>query len=72
MTWTKAPGAIRQYRVYQVGASTRTFLGATGNDAYFVPSIIRNSGQSVTLEVQSVSEAFVTSATAARATLAPA
>nr|CTQ95793.1 Endo-beta-N-acetylglucosaminidase [Kibdelosporangium sp. MJ126-NF4] len=72
LTWTKAPGAIRHYRVYQVGASARTFLGATGNDAYFIPSIIRNSGQSVTLEVQSVNEAFVPSATTARITLPPA
>lgn len=71
LTWTRAPGVIRQYRVYQVG-TTRTFLGGTPNDAYFIPSIIRNSGQAVTLEVQSVSEAFIASATGARITLPPA
>jgi mannosyl-glycoprotein endo-beta-N-acetylglucosaminidase len=72
LTWTRAPGAIRQYRVYQVGASGRTFLGATPNDAYFVPSIIRNSGQAATLEVQSVNEVFVASSATARITLPPA
>jgi endo-beta-N-acetylglucosaminidase D len=68
LTWTRAPGAIRHYRVYQL-TPTRTFLGGTANDAYFVPSIIRNPGQPVTLEVQSVSESFAPSATTAQVTL---
>ncbi|MDX3660900.1 endo-beta-N-acetylglucosaminidase [Streptomyces sp. ID05-26A] len=57
LTWTRSPGA-RQYRVYKWTGSERIFLGGTANDAYFVPAIPLNSGETAQIEVEAVSEAF--------------
>ncbi|MCR3754055.1 GH85 family endohexosaminidase C-terminal domain-containing protein [Lentzea californiensis] len=58
LTWTRSPGAIRQYRVYKWTGSERIFLGGTANDAYFVPAIPLGSGETAQIEVEAVSEAF--------------
>jgi mannosyl-glycoprotein endo-beta-N-acetylglucosaminidase len=58
LIWTRAPGAVRQYRVYQWTGSERIFLGGTTNDAYFVPAIPLNTGETASIEVEAVSEAF--------------
>jgi mannosyl-glycoprotein endo-beta-N-acetylglucosaminidase len=58
LTWTRAPGAVRQYRVYKWTGSERIFLGGTTNDAYFVPAIPLASGETAQIEVEAVSEAF--------------
>lgn len=57
LTWTRSPGA-RQYRVYKWTGSERIFLGGTANDAYFVPAIPLDSGETAQIEVEAVSEAF--------------
>ncbi|GLZ33691.1 hypothetical protein Lesp02_58790 [Lentzea sp. NBRC 105346] len=63
LTWTHAATPPRQYRVYRRNSDgTRTFLGGTPNDAYFVPAVAKAAGETVTLEVLSVSEAFAASA----------
>ncbi|WP_186763428.1 endo-beta-N-acetylglucosaminidase [Lentzea tibetensis] len=60
LTWTHAVIRPRQYRVYRRNAdNSRTFLGGTPNDAYFVPAVAKTAGESVTLEVVAISEAFV-------------
>ncbi|SDP93013.1 endo-beta-N-acetylglucosaminidase [Lentzea jiangxiensis] len=64
LTWTRSPGAIRQYRVYQGTGSGRVFLGGTANDAYFVPAIALANGDTAQIEVEAVSEAFDVSAPA--------
>jgi mannosyl-glycoprotein endo-beta-N-acetylglucosaminidase len=62
LTWNRAAGQVRQYRVYRRNADgTRTFLGGTPNDAYFVPAVAKAAGEAVTLEVLAVSEAFAAS-----------
>ena len=58
LTWTRAPGTVRQYRVYKWTGSERIFLGGTANDAYFVPAIPLASGETASIEVEAVSEAF--------------
>ncbi len=63
LTWTRSPGQVRQYRVYKAGTE-RIFLGATTNDAYFVPAIPLTAGETAQLEVEAVSEAFDVSAPA--------
>ncbi|MFD9704585.1 hypothetical protein [Lentzea sp. NPDC059081] len=57
LTWTRASGAVRQYRVYKAGTD-RIFLGGTTNDAYFVPAIPLANGETAQIEVEAVSEAF--------------
>ncbi|WP_177221323.1 endo-beta-N-acetylglucosaminidase [Lentzea xinjiangensis] len=57
LTWTRAPGEVRQYRVYKAGTE-RIFLGGTANDAYFVPAIPLANGETAQIEVEAVSEAF--------------
>ncbi|HUQ60316.1 endo-beta-N-acetylglucosaminidase [Lentzea sp.] len=57
LTWTRPPGAVRQYRVYKTGTE-RIFLGGTANDAYFVPAIPLANGETALIEVEAVSEAF--------------
>ncbi|MCG8922691.1 hypothetical protein [Lentzea sp. CC55] len=64
LTWTRSPGAIRQYRVYRGTGSGRVFLGGTPNDAYFVPAIALAAGETTPIEVEAVSEAFDVSAPA--------
>ncbi|WP_170156095.1 endo-beta-N-acetylglucosaminidase [Umezawaea tangerina] len=60
--WVRSPDAVRQYRVFKRDADgTRTFLGGTPNDAYFVPAVAKAEGEEVTLEVVAVSEAFAVS-----------
>jgi mannosyl-glycoprotein endo-beta-N-acetylglucosaminidase len=58
LTWKRAPGAVRQYRVYQWTGTDRIFLGGTTNDAYFVPAIPLAPGETASIEVEAVSEAF--------------
>ncbi len=58
LTWTRSPGAIRQYRVYKWTGTTRIFLGGTTNDAYFVPAIPLTAGETASIEVEAVTEAF--------------
>ncbi|MET9629869.1 hypothetical protein ABZX92_20635 [Lentzea sp. NPDC006480] len=58
LTWTRAPGTVRQYRVYKWTGTERIFLGGTTNDAYFVPAIPLNAGETASIEVEAVSEAF--------------
>jgi endo-beta-N-acetylglucosaminidase D len=63
LTWTKAPLKPREYRVFQRHANgTRTYLGGTPNDAYFVPAVAKRAGESVTIEIVSISDSFLTSA----------
>ncbi|HWO62629.1 MAG TPA: hypothetical protein VNO31_21625, partial [Umezawaea sp.] len=63
LSWTRATDAVRQYRVYRRNTDgTRTFLGGTPNDAYYVPAVAKAPDEAITLEVVAVSEAFATSA----------
>ncbi|GAA2799873.1 hypothetical protein GCM10010441_26000 [Kitasatospora paracochleata] len=58
LSWTaSASGAVHHYEVYRRNPDgTRTFLGATPNDAWFVPQLDRvGSETSTTLEVEAVS-----------------
>ncbi|MEU6979271.1 discoidin domain-containing protein [Streptomyces sp. NPDC046371] len=59
--WTaSASGEVHHYEVYRRNADgSRTFLGATPNDAYFVPKLDRvGSETSTTLDVEAVSTEF--------------
>ncbi|WP_189254994.1 endo-beta-N-acetylglucosaminidase [Lentzea flava] len=64
LTWTRSPGSVRQYRVYQGTGAGRIFLGGTTNDAYFVPAIPLAAGETAQIEIEAVSEAFDVSAPA--------
>ncbi|GAA2740549.1 endo-beta-N-acetylglucosaminidase [Kitasatospora cinereorecta] len=58
LSWTaSASGAVHHYEVYRRNPDgTRTFLGATPNDVWFVPQLDRvGSETSTTLEVEAVS-----------------
>ncbi|WP_405016077.1 discoidin domain-containing protein [Kitasatospora sp. NBC_00070] len=58
LSWAaSATGAVHHYEVYRRNADgTRTFLGATPNDAYFVPQLDRAGTESATtLDVEAVS-----------------
>ena len=62
LTWVRSTGTVRQYRVYKRNTDgTRTFLGGTSNDAYFVPAVAKAAGEAITLEVLAVSDAFAAS-----------
>jgi mannosyl-glycoprotein endo-beta-N-acetylglucosaminidase len=62
LTWVRATGTVRQYRVYQRNTDgSRTFLGGTSNDAYYVPAVAKAAGETITLEVLAVSDAFAAS-----------
>jgi hypothetical protein len=58
LTWTRSPGAIRQYRVHKWTGSERIFLGGTTNDAYFVHAIPLATGETAQIEIEAVTEAF--------------
>ncbi|MFE5963907.1 discoidin domain-containing protein [Streptomyces sp. NPDC056463] len=61
LAWTpSASGSVHHYEVYRRNAdSTRTFLGATPNDALFVPRLDRAGTEpSTTLEVEAVSTEY--------------
>ncbi len=58
LTWKRASGSVRQYRVYKWTGTERIFLGGTTGDAYFVPAIPLASGETASIEVEAVSEAF--------------
>ncbi|NGY59817.1 glycoside hydrolase [Lentzea sp. NEAU-D13] len=58
LTWTRSAGAVRQYRVYKWTGTERIFLGGTTNDAYFVPAIPLNPGETAQIEIEAVTEAF--------------
>ncbi|MFJ9454009.1 discoidin domain-containing protein [Kitasatospora sp. NPDC101447] len=61
LSWTAAPGGnVHHYEVYRRNADgTRTFLGATPNDAYFVGRLDRAGGESATtLDVEAVSTTY--------------
>ncbi|MET8762999.1 hypothetical protein [Lentzea sp. NPDC004782] len=58
LTWKRAPGSVRQYRVHQWTGAERIFLGGTTGDAYFVPAIALTPGGTASIEVEAVSEAF--------------
>jgi endo-beta-N-acetylglucosaminidase D len=58
LTWTRSPGSIRQYRVHKWTGTERIFLGGTTGDAYFVPAIPLNLGETAQIEVEAVTEAF--------------
>lgn len=72
LAWTAAPsGQVHHYDVYRRNADgSRTYLGATPNDAYFVPRLDRAGAEtSTTIEVEAVSTEYGRSA-AATATVA--
>ncbi|MEU9131473.1 discoidin domain-containing protein [Kitasatospora sp. NPDC048540] len=61
LAWTApASGAVHHYEVYRRNADgSRTFLGATPNDSYYVPQLDRAGGESsTTVEVEAVSAEF--------------
>ncbi|MET9176999.1 discoidin domain-containing protein [Kitasatospora aureofaciens] len=61
LSWTAAPGGnVHHYEVYRRNADgSRTFLGATPNDAYFVGRLDRAGGEaSTTLDVEAVSTTY--------------
>ncbi|MER7520707.1 endo-beta-N-acetylglucosaminidase [Streptomyces sp. NPDC126499] len=65
MAWTASAqgpgsGAVHHYEVYRRNADgSRTFLGATPNDSYFVPKLERAGTEtSTTLDVEAVSTEF--------------
>ncbi|MQS11085.1 glycoside hydrolase [Streptomyces kaniharaensis] len=67
LSWMAAPGGhVHHYEVYRRNADgTRTFLGATPNDAYFVGRLDRAGGEDgTTLDVEAVSTTFGRSAAA--------
>ncbi|MFJ8667534.1 discoidin domain-containing protein [Streptomyces sp. NPDC093600] len=63
LTWTapaSAAGSVHHYEVFRRNADgTRTFLGGTPNDAYFVPRLDRaGSETTTTLDVEAVSTEY--------------
>ncbi|RKT19312.1 mannosyl-glycoprotein endo-beta-N-acetylglucosaminidase [Streptomyces sp. 1114.5] len=61
LSWTAAPGGnVHHYEVYRRNADgSRTFLGATPNDAYFVGRLDRAGGEAATtLDVEAVSTTY--------------
>ncbi|MBV2155634.1 discoidin domain-containing protein [Kitasatospora sp. SUK 42] len=61
LSWTAAPGGnVHHYEVYRRNADgSRTFLGATPNDAYFVGRLDRAGAEtSTTLDVEAVSTTY--------------
>ncbi|MBV6698027.1 endo-beta-N-acetylglucosaminidase [Kitasatospora aureofaciens] len=67
LSWTAAPGGnVHHYEVYRRNADgTRTLLGATPNDAYFVGRLDRAGIEdSTTLDVEAVSTTYGRSAAA--------
>jgi mannosyl-glycoprotein endo-beta-N-acetylglucosaminidase len=56
LSWTAASGAIHHYDVFRRNPdTTRTYLGGTTNDAYFVPQLDRvGSELATTVEVEAV------------------
>ncbi|MFF0750580.1 discoidin domain-containing protein [Streptomyces sp. NPDC004267] len=61
LSWTaSATGAVHHYEVYRRNADgSRTFLGATPNDSYFVPRLDRvGTETATTLDVEAVSTEF--------------
>ncbi|MEU8518978.1 discoidin domain-containing protein [Streptomyces sp. NPDC048577] len=59
LSWTAPAGPVHHYEVYRRDAGGRTFLGATPNDAYFVPGLDRvGTETSTTLEVEAVSAEY--------------
>ncbi|MFG2917095.1 discoidin domain-containing protein [Kitasatospora sp. NPDC048298] len=65
LSWTAAPGGnVHHYEVYRRNADgSRTFLGATPNDAYFVGRLDRAGGENATtLDVEAVSTTYGRSA----------
>jgi autotransporter-associated beta strand protein len=48
-------GAVYAYDIFQLSGGSQSFLGATPNNAYFVPSIVRSGTSNfATIEVQTV------------------
>ncbi|MGW1177306.1 endo-beta-N-acetylglucosaminidase [Kitasatospora sp. NPDC002543] len=61
LSWTAAPGGnVHHYEVYRRNADgSRTFLGATPNDAYFVGRLDRAGGENATtVDVEAVSTTY--------------
>jgi endo-beta-N-acetylglucosaminidase D len=56
LKWTHSPSAIAHYNVYRRNAdNSRTWLGATPNNAYFVPQVKRVAGETyVPIEIETV------------------
>lgn len=67
LSWTAAPGGnVHHYELYRRNADgSRTFLGATPNDAYFVGRLDRAGGENATtVDVEAVSTTYGRSAAA--------
>ncbi|MEV4612568.1 discoidin domain-containing protein [Kitasatospora sp. NPDC049258] len=66
LAWTPPTGAVHHYEVYRRNPDgTRSFLGATPNDSYFVPQLDRVGSESTTtIEVEAVSAEYGRSAAA--------
>lgn len=60
LAWTPPSGAVHHFDVYRRDAGGgRTYLGATPNDAYFVPQLDRAGTEaSTTIEVEAVSPEY--------------
>ncbi len=56
LKWTHSPSIVAHYNVYRRNAdNSRTWLGATPNNAYFVPQVKRVGGESfVPIEIETV------------------
>lgn len=67
LRWTHSPDAVHAYNVYRVNPdSTRTYLGGTANNAYFVYEMKRVGAETTTtIEVVAVGREFGHSAAAA-------
>lgn len=60
LRWNRSPDPVYYYNVYRRnGDNSRTYLGGTPNDAYFVASVARvGSEPSTTIEVEAVGTEF--------------
>lgn len=60
LRWTHSPDPVRRYNVYRLNPDdSRTFLGATPSNAYFVPEIVRvGSEDTTTVMVEAVGPDF--------------
>ncbi|HPQ39280.1 MAG TPA: hypothetical protein PLV45_02805, partial [bacterium] len=69
LRWDHSPGDFLRYHVYRRNPdSSRTYLGGTPNNAFFVPNIQRiGSEESITIEVDTVGPQFTHSSTATTA-----
>lgn len=66
LKWTHSTSPVYHYNIYKRNLdNSRTWLGATPNNAYFVPQVLRNTGESyVPIEIETVAPDFGVSSAA--------